>query len=414
MRGLDDGVTVARDGRGVPGIFASTLHDLGFGMGWACAEDRLFQIELTRRALRGELAATFGDRPVDEKQTTRMMSGRTFVDLDAFTRAMDFRAAAEASFAIASPEARAWSSAFASGINAYIASGRRPLEMLLLDLEPSAWSGADTFLVGKGIGFQLSFSYRFALAWALVGSSVDRERAEHLRPVRHPFTITRGDAKSIAPVLATTEALRSILGSDGLHLGSNAFAVAPERSANGRAMVASDPHMPLTAPSVFWEVRLKGADLDVRGVCIPGFPAIVIGQNAQAAWGMTAGWGDDTQIYREDVEALSRDGRLKHRREEIAVKNQGSRPVTLYETPRGPAILCLAPHVRRLFDSSRVMRMDMPYSFEQVSSAIVETVRRNGLKSGYIRPLAYKGVGPIALDARTAPTELVIFAFEFG
>ncbi len=85
-----------------------------------------------------------------------------------------------------------------------------------------------------------------------------------------------------------------------------------------------------------------------------------------------------------------------------------------YEIPRGPAILCLASHVRRLFDSCRVMRMDLPYSPEQVSSAILETVGRNGLKSCYIRPLAYKGVGPIALDARTAPTELVIFAFEFG
>src|SRR6476469_1396494 len=105
LRGLDDAVTVARDGRGVPGIFASTHHDLAFGMGWACAEDRLFQIELTRRTLRGELSATFGERPVDEKQTTRMMAGRTFVDLDAFTRAIDFRASAEASFAIASPEA---------------------------------------------------------------------------------------------------------------------------------------------------------------------------------------------------------------------------------------------------------------------------------------------------------------------
>lgn len=338
MRGLDDAVTIARDARGVPGIFASTSHDLAFGMGWACAEDRLFQIELTRRTLRGELAATFGERPVDEKQTTRMMAGRTFVDLDSFTRAIDFRAAAEASFAIASPEARTWTSAFALGINAYIASGRRPLEMLLLDLEPTAWSGADAFLVGKGIGFQLSFSYRFALAWALVAASVDPERAAALRPVRHPFSVTRGDAKSLAPVLATTEALRSILGAEGMHLGSNAFAVAPSRSANGRTMVASDPHMPLTAPSVFWEVRLQGPDLDCRGACIPGFPAVVIGQNTRAAWGMTAGWGDDTQIYREDLDALARDGRLKSRREEIGVKNQGSRPITLHETPRGPVV----------------------------------------------------------------------------
>ena len=86
----------------------------------------------------------------------------------------------------------------------------------------------------------------------------------------------------------------------------------------------------------------------------------------------------------------------------------------LYETPHGPAILQLHPHVRRLFDSCRILRMQLPYSADEVASAIVETVRRNGLTSAYIRPLAYKGAGPIALDARSAPTELAIFAFEFG
>jgi branched-chain amino acid aminotransferase len=85
-----------------------------------------------------------------------------------------------------------------------------------------------------------------------------------------------------------------------------------------------------------------------------------------------------------------------------------------YDTPRGTVILGLLPHVQRLFDSCRVLRMALPYAADQVSAAIMETVRRNHLRSCYVRPLAYKGVGPIGLDARSAPTELVIFAFEFG
>ncbi len=85
-----------------------------------------------------------------------------------------------------------------------------------------------------------------------------------------------------------------------------------------------------------------------------------------------------------------------------------------YSTRGGPAVLAVEAHVRRLFDSCRIMRMDLPYTADQISSAIVETVRRNELESCYIRPLAYKGSGPIALDARTAPTEMAIFAFEFG
>ena len=85
-----------------------------------------------------------------------------------------------------------------------------------------------------------------------------------------------------------------------------------------------------------------------------------------------------------------------------------------YERQQGTAILGLPAHVRRLFDSCRVMRMQLTYGPDEVSAAIVETVRRNQLRSCYIRPLVYKGVGPIGLDARTAPTEMAIFAFEFG
>ena len=85
-----------------------------------------------------------------------------------------------------------------------------------------------------------------------------------------------------------------------------------------------------------------------------------------------------------------------------------------YATPGGPAILAVEPHVRRLFDSCRIMRMEMPYSAETVSSAIVEAVRRNKLESCYIRPLVYRGSGGIGLDGRESPTEMAIFAFEFG
>lgn len=320
VRGLDESVTIARDRYGVPGVFARNLHDLAFGMGWACAEDRLFQIELMRRAFRGELAATFGDRPVDEKATTKLMAGRTFLDLDAFTRAMDFRAAAEASYAIASPDARTWLDGFAAGINGYLSSGRRPLEMLLLDIEPTPWTGADPLVVGKGIAFQLSFNYRFALAWSLCAEAVDSERA-----------------RALMPVVATTELLRRVVGADAIHLGSNCFAVSAKRSADGRAMLASDPHMPLMAPAIFWEVRLAGAGIDARGAGIPGTPALPIGQNAHAAWGCTAGWGDDTQIYRE-----SDLGRA--RRETIAIKGGTSRTIDIHETVRGPIVSHVIGH----------------------------------------------------------------------
>ena len=85
-----------------------------------------------------------------------------------------------------------------------------------------------------------------------------------------------------------------------------------------------------------------------------------------------------------------------------------------YATPNGPAILAVDAHIRRLFDSCRVMRMEVPYSAERIRTAIIEVVRRNALRSCYIRPLVYRGAGEIGMDARSAPTEMAIFAFEFG
>ena len=88
--------------------------------------------------------------------------------------------------------------------------------------------------------------------------------------------------------------------------------------------------------------------------------------------------------------------------------------IRAYATPRGPAVLGLKPHVRRLFDSCRVYRMPIPYQPEEIAQAILETVRANNLQSCYIRPLVFRGVGTLALDGRECPTEVLIATVEMG
>jgi branched-chain amino acid aminotransferase len=88
--------------------------------------------------------------------------------------------------------------------------------------------------------------------------------------------------------------------------------------------------------------------------------------------------------------------------------------IRAYATPKGPAILGLDPHVRRLIESCHIMRMELSYSQEEICSTIIDIVRRNKHESCYIRPLVYKGSGTITLDARSSPTEMVIFTLELG
>jgi penicillin amidase len=297
VRGLASAVPIDLDARAIPTIHAGSFIDAVRGQGYMHAQERFFEMDLTRRAAAGELAALFGERALVS---------------DLAQRPYEFRARAHALLAELPTEQRAWLTAYTEGVNSGLRDLRaRPPEYWLLGTTPAPWQIEDSLLVVFAFYTMLSNNDSFERTQGLlhetvpaavyefltpstsrfdrplVGASVDDATGGYMPlPIPDPTTIDlRG---SPAPVRG------SILRVDPPLLGpaSNQWAVDASRSANGRALLANDPHLGLRVPSVFYRSELEWPGGVARGVGIPGLPGILIGANATLAWGATVSNAD--------------------------------------------------------------------------------------------------------------------------
>ena len=344
LPGLSAPVELVLDHRGVPHIFASTTGDAYRALGWIVARERLFQLELTTRATAGTLAELLGPR---------------LLDADREARALGLARAADRRYAALRPgdAGRAAMEAYAEGVNAWIdamAPQDLPLEYRLLRKRPARWKPEHTLYLFAGMGLTLASEDpaepRLAVQ-ALVGEPAAEALVPRNSPVQQPIQPNGGSGPRYALVplpppgrpdsaAALVLALRrAVLGEvlaparrdDGdLVLGSNNWAVAPSRTTAGHALLAGDPHLRLTLPSIWYEAHLvvPGA-LDVAGVSLPGSPGITIGFNRDLAWSFTNTGSDVLDLYVETV-----DDSLAPARYQL---DGGWRPIELeVETYRGP------------------------------------------------------------------------------
>ena len=336
LAGLHKPVIVRRDERGIPHIEATNDEDLYFAQGYVTAQDRLWQMDLLRRRARGELAEIFGRLALEE---------------DKRHRTYGFAALADALGAQLPPQARPVLDAYAAGVNAYIASldaKTMPPEFQILQYQPRPWRAADSIIIGKIFAEVLSTSWptdlmRAALAdipadkralllaeytpldVVVVGSDASNSKQT---AAAAPTTKTEATAQAalldrLARVMAATD---GPLGPVGLfqpsHEASNNWVISGKLTASGKPLLANDPHLPASAPSIWYMTHLTAPGLDVAGVTTPGAPGIIIGHNEQIAWGMTNLGPDVQDLYRETFTA-SADG-------------QGTTPVQPhYQTPQG-------------------------------------------------------------------------------
>ncbi|QIB73741.1 penicillin acylase family protein [Halogeometricum borinquense] len=297
--------TVRYDEYGVPHISAANEKALYYAVGYVQARDRLFQMDLQRRLIGGNLSAAFGERAVES---------------DRFYRKMDFRSAADASWReLEGTEAGAGLKAYTAGVNRYIDTGARPPEFALLGYEPTRWEPADSLLIGKLIAWRLSGNFA-DLRRATLKSRLGPEATSELYPdsMAHNTPIIRNgsDAAPFDPAAVATDASATRAGggeaaSDFAALydavepfesksgvGSNNWVVSGENTASGTPLLANDPHLSLSTPAVWYEMHTTaGESMDARGVTFPGVPFVIIGRTADVAWGVTNVGGDFTDEY---------------------------------------------------------------------------------------------------------------------
>lgn len=287
VQGLAAPVEVIRDEHGIPHVWAASIEDAVFAQGFLHGQDRLWQMELVRRAVQGRLAEVLGEPGLEA---------------DRFMRRVGLWRAALAALPQASPEERRLMEAYVAGINAARAAdrGALPPEFLVLRYEPEPWRPEDVLAVGKMMSFTLS-AYSEAVAVARAMARLGEERARHLFPAYPEW------GESILPPspLETPPMAAALVDAFSIAAASNSWVVGGDRTASGKPLLANDPHLGLQAPSLWYLVGLHapGPDgLDVVGVSIPGAPLVILGHNRAIAWGMTNAYVDDADLFLERLD----------------------------------------------------------------------------------------------------------------
>ncbi|HYA30585.1 MAG TPA: penicillin acylase family protein, partial [Acidobacteriota bacterium] len=290
--GLRQPVNVGWDNYAVPHVSAANELDLFLAQGYLHAQERLWQMELSRRFLSGRMAEIFGDFPLPWKELSSQFRGRTSVEFDYFARLLGIRAAAMASLnQLAEPE-QLRLDAYSSGVNAYIerCGKKLPWEFRILRHEPEPWRAADTVTINKGLAFLLSTALYTRLNWLALAAQLE-DSPEKLRTLMPGYP---NDAPTTTRLLwhqarGIWQFASGMLTAGDWHSaghGSNSWVIAPHRSVSESAILCNDPHLRMTLPSTWYLMSLKAEGntaqpdgYEVSGASIPGMPGIQLGHN---------------------------------------------------------------------------------------------------------------------------------------
>jgi penicillin amidase len=314
LAGLQSQAKVLRDRWGVPHIYAESVEDLFFVQGYVHAQDRLWQMELQRRAGSGRLSEVIGE---------------AMLEVDRFFRVVGLNRAAEAELATMDASTGRVLASYASGINAYLDTqqGRLPIEFSLLRFQPEPWQPVDALYLAKMMAWSLGCNWASELLRARLAVKLGADKAADLEPpfpadnpaIVHGPGIAEGatpppngwGSKALHDALELVERLfvnnspiPPSAAPPGVGLaagGSNQWVVAGSLSATGQPLLANDTHLQLSMPAGWYENHLVGGGYNVIGVSFPGAPGVIVGHNEYCAWGLTTAWQDAQDLYVEKL-----------------------------------------------------------------------------------------------------------------
>jgi len=346
VAGITAPIEIIRDRAGVPHIVAQSRNDAFYGLGYTHAQDRLWQMEVNRRIGAGRLSEFMGE---------------TTLQLDRNMRVLGVYHSAKQNYANLDPETRGAFEAYAKGVNAFIATRdfvRRPLspEFIILGVEPEPWTPADSLVWGKMMALSLSVNMSDELLRAHMAQVLDPDQLADIFPgYPHPDEHELGPLAEIYESIPWIAAWRALaMKSDGDN-GSNNWVVSGARTATGKPILANDPHLGLSVPSIWYFAHLSAPGLDAIGATLPGIPAVLVGRNKRIAWGFTNTYGDVQDVFIERVAGGDRtryqspDGSRPFLVREEIIKVKDSDPVRLAvrTTRHGPVISDLMSEKRQ-------------------------------------------------------------------
>ena len=342
---ITEEIEIVRDTANVPHIFGKNDQDTLFALGYVHAQDRLWQMTMLRRTAQGRLSELFGAETLT---------------VDMVVRRLGIYSASRASLSALRPDTMAKLEAYAKGVNARLEEinlgnlGRGAPELFLFSNFIAPWSPTDSLAIIKLMGLQLSSHLESEVLRARVSLILDDDLLKDLLPdVPGSGVAELNDFASMFPSLlkqhtsvAMPKHSLSPFKSIALSGASNAWAALPGRSASPGTLLANDPHLGLTAPSIWYLARLELENGGVIGGTIPGLPVILVGRSASLGWGLTTANVDDTDVYIEKLnpanpnEYQSLDGFVPFFKKQSIIEIKGQKPVTLdmLWTENGPVL----------------------------------------------------------------------------
>jgi len=439
--GLHSLVTVTRDTHGVPHITAASLEDLFFAQGYVTAQDRLWQIDLTRRYAGGELAEIFpassGPPSTTSRTTSVTRPRRTWIDHDKQQRILRLRTVAERVAQQLSPRDRSFFEAFAKGVNAFIDQHRDhlPIEFSILNYSPRPWTISDSVLIGISMSQLLNPQFETEYWREKITSKLPPELAADLYPVgswhdRPPAsaandgaaTLTVPDEQDSQTPAVKTISRNSIpaVGDscESCAPGSNNWVVSGAHTTTGKPLLSNDMHLPHSLPGVWYEIHLHSGDFDVEGFSLPGVPFVIVGHNQRIAWGFTNLNPDVQDLFIENFNAAGeyqtptgwQKPEVDH--EVIHVKGQQDVAFDVVVTRHGPIVSDLFPNEPRkialqwvVYDSHSIgiplFDLDSAQNWEQFRKALstMATPSQNVVYGDVDGHIGYQPMGFIPVRA---------------
>ncbi len=336
--GLQGEVTVYFDSLAIPYIRASSEEDAAFTLGYLHARERLFQMDVMRRAGEGRLSEIFGEKTLA---------------FDQMFKTIGIYRTAEKIYQSSSAEAKKMLEAYSNGVNEYIKKyhSKLPVEFEILNYDPYLWTPIHSIVITRMLAWELNISWWADYAFVDIIRAVGSEKARFLLP-EYPENGTLIIPRSLSMLeknddqfLNTDKAFRKFMGLDGTHIGSNNWVIGGQKSASGKPIIANDPHLTLQAPGRWYFCSIRSKEWNADGVTIPGVPAVVIGKNDSISWAMTNVMADDADFYIDSLDARGEnylsDGKwikLQKLQDTISISNAAVIPIEIAITHHGPVI----------------------------------------------------------------------------
>ncbi|MFH0735123.1 MAG: penicillin acylase family protein [bacterium] len=336
-------VEIYRDSLAIPYIKAPKDLDAYFALGYVHAQERLFQMDLMRRAGSGRLSEIFGKKTIPYDKMFKTLGLQRVVN-DNFTQI--------------DKQTLQVLSAYSNGVNYFIHQNKDnlPLEFAVLDYRPYDWKPTHSLLIAKMLAWELNISWWTDFSFTHLVQKFGYDKIKDILPnfeQNKEYLISK-QIKSLEAInsglVETDKKFREFVGFEGTHIGSNNWVVNGTHSASGKPIIANDPHLAFQAPGRWFIAVIKADNRTTAGLTLPGVPGVVIGKNDKISWTVTNVMADDADFYIEQLDSSKSnyllDGNWKKLniiKDTVYVKDGNTEILEIKQTHRGPIISDIHP-----------------------------------------------------------------------